>query len=216
MEQQLLGWKNEFGSGKGVHTTTSGFRGCMDSNSRPSGTTPISKRLMDYDWELTESPAGHKQWTCPALAGTVPDAHDSSITHAPTMSTADMAMKMDPIYHEPSPSGSATTPTQLADAFGSCLVQAHTPRHGPSSSLPRFRSSKRRTTLAGPGTSRHCTLSDDGRHRLVKAADHGLRCQHHRPRERRLGLSLHLPAKRHAWRSQRWSNSPRSTERMGR
>jgi len=55
---------------------------------------------MDNDWELTESPSGHKQWHAPALAGTVPDAHDPSITHAPVMSTADMAMKMDPIYNE--------------------------------------------------------------------------------------------------------------------
>jgi catalase-peroxidase len=71
---------------------------------------------MDYDWELTESPAGHKQWTCPALAGTVLDAHDSSITHAPMMSTADMAMKMDPVYGAIS-QRFRDNPAELAEAF---------------------------------------------------------------------------------------------------
>ena len=99
MEQQLLGWKNEFESGTGVHTTTSGFEGAWNS-------TPIQwdnnylETLMDNEWELTESPAGHKQWTAPGLAGTVPDAHDPSVTHAPMMTTADMSLKMDPAYNE--------------------------------------------------------------------------------------------------------------------
>jgi catalase-peroxidase len=99
MEQQLLGWKNGFESGVGVHATTSGFEGAWNS-------TPIEwdnnyfETLMDNEWELTESPAGHKQWTAPALAGTVPDAQRDDVKHAPMMTTADMAMKMDPIYNE--------------------------------------------------------------------------------------------------------------------
>ena len=115
MEQQLLGWKNAFGSGKGVHTTTSGFEGAWTATPTQWDNAYL-ETLMDYDWELTESPAGHKQWTCPALAGTVPDAHDASITHAPTMSTADMAMKMDPIYHEIA-QRFRNNSDQLADAF---------------------------------------------------------------------------------------------------
>jgi catalase-peroxidase len=115
MEQQLLGWKNAFGSGKGVHTTTSGFEGAWTATPTQWDNAYL-ETLMDYDWELTESPAGHKQWTCPALAGTVPDAHDASITHAPTMSTADMAMKMDPIYHEIA-LRFRNNSDQLADAF---------------------------------------------------------------------------------------------------
>ena len=115
MEQQLLGWKNAFGSGKGVHTTTSGFEGAWTATPTQWDNAYL-ETLMDYDWELTESPAGHKQWTCPALTGTVPDAHDTSITHAPTMSTADMAMKMDPIYHEIA-QRFRNNSDQLADAF---------------------------------------------------------------------------------------------------
>jgi len=97
MEQQLLGWKNGFGSGVGVHTTTSGFEGAWNSTPTKWDNNYL-ETLMDNDWVLTESPAGHKQWTAPALAGTVPDAHDPTVKHAPMMSTADMAMKMDPIY----------------------------------------------------------------------------------------------------------------------
>lgn len=115
MEQQLLGWKNGFGSGKGVHTTTSGFEGAWNSTPTQWDNNYL-ETLMDNDWELTESPAGHKQWTAPALAGTVPDAHDPNITHAPMMSTADMAMKMDPIYG-PISQRFRDNPEQLDDAF---------------------------------------------------------------------------------------------------
>ena len=115
MEQQLLGWKNAFGTGKGVHTTTSGFEGAWTATPTKWDNAYL-ETLMDYDWVLTESPAGHKQWTCPALAGTVPDAHDPSVTHAPMMSTADMAMKMDPVYREIS-QRFRNNPDQLADAF---------------------------------------------------------------------------------------------------
>ncbi len=115
MEQQLLGWKNDFESGLGVHTTTSGFEGAW-TKTPTTWDNVYLETLMDNDWELTESPAGHKQWTCPALAGTVPDAHDPTITHAPAMSTADMAMKMDPIYG-PISQRFRDNPEQLDDAF---------------------------------------------------------------------------------------------------
>jgi len=115
MEQQLRGWKNGFGSGVGVHTTTSGFEGAWNSTPTQWDNNYL-ETLMDNDWVLTESPAGHKQWTAPALAGTVPDAHDPSITHAPVMSTADMAMKMDPIYG-PIAKRFRDNPEQLEDAF---------------------------------------------------------------------------------------------------
>ncbi len=115
MEQQLLGWKNSFGSGMGVHTTTSGFEGAWNSTPTKWDNNYL-ETLMDNDWVLTESPAGHKQWTAPALAGTVPDAHDPTVTHAPMMSTADMAMKMDPIYG-PISQRFRDNPGLLDDAF---------------------------------------------------------------------------------------------------
>ncbi len=115
MEQQLIGWKNDFESGFGVHTTSSGFEGAW-TKTPTQWDNDYLEGLMDNEWELTESPSGHKQWTCPALAGTVPDAHDPNLTHAPVMSTADMAMKMDPIYG-PISQRFRDNPDQLADAF---------------------------------------------------------------------------------------------------
>ena len=117
MEQQLLGWKNSFGTGKGVDTISSGLEGAWTP-------TPITwdntyfDVLFGYDWELTRSPAGAQQWTPknPEAQGTVPDAHDPSRTHAPMMSTADMAMKMDPVY-EPISRRFHENPAEFADVF---------------------------------------------------------------------------------------------------
>jgi len=117
MEQLGLGWKNSFGTGKGVDTTTSGLEGAWTP-------TPITwdnsyfDVLFGYEWELTESPAGAKQWTPsnPEAQGTVPDAHDPSRSHAPMMSTADLALKVDPVY-EPIARRFHEHPEELADAF---------------------------------------------------------------------------------------------------
>jgi catalase-peroxidase len=117
IETQGLGWINSFGSGKGVHSITSGLEGAWTPN-------PIKwdngyfETLFGYEWELTKSPAGAHQWKPKgdAGAGTVPDAHDPSKRHAPFMSTADMAMRMDPAYEKISRRFMAN-PQQFADAF---------------------------------------------------------------------------------------------------
>ena len=112
---------------------------------------------MDNDWELTESPAGHKQWTAPALAGTVPDAHDPTITHAPMMSTADMAMKMDPIYG-PISQRFRDNPEQLDDAFARAWYKLLHRDMGPT------------CNFLGPEVPREQTVagSDPGRHRTQR------------------------------------------------
>ena len=115
--EQGLGWKNTFGTGKGVHTITSGIEGAWTPN-------PIKwdngyfDTLLGFEWKLTRSPAGAHQWipTDPAAATLVPDAHDPTKRHAPIMTTADMAMKMDPIY-APISKRFHENPDQLADAF---------------------------------------------------------------------------------------------------
>ncbi len=117
IEEQGLGWKNSFGTGKGGDTITSGIEGAWTPN-------PIKwdngyfETLFGYDWELTKSPAGANQWkpTDPAAATTVPDAHDPAKRHAPMMTTADMAMRMDPIYEKISRRFMAN-PQEFADAF---------------------------------------------------------------------------------------------------
>ena len=99
IEQQGLGWKNTFGSGKGADAVTSGLEGAW-TNEPTKWDNGFLDNLFNYDWELTTSPAGAKQWTPKdaAAEGTVPDAHDPSKRHAPMMLTTDLALKVDPIY----------------------------------------------------------------------------------------------------------------------
>ena len=117
IEQQGLGWKSSFGSGKGVDTITSGIEGAWTATPT-SWDNSYFDTLFGYDWELTKSPAGAHQWVPAngAAADSVPDAHDASRRHAPIMTTADLAMRMDPIY-EPISRRFHENPDQFADAF---------------------------------------------------------------------------------------------------
>jgi catalase-peroxidase len=117
LEQQGLGWKNTFGSGKGVHTISSGLEGAW-TTSPAKWDNNFLDNLYRYEWELTKSPAGAFQWTPkdPAAAGTVPDAHDPSKRHAPMMLTTDLALRMDPIY-APISKRFHENPQAFADAF---------------------------------------------------------------------------------------------------
>jgi catalase-peroxidase len=117
IELMGLGWKNAFESGVGVHTTTSGLEGAWTPTPTKWDNTYFDM-LFGYDWELSSSPAGAIQWTPknPEAKGTVPDAHDPARSHAPMMSTADMALRMDPVY-EPISRRFHQNPAEFADAF---------------------------------------------------------------------------------------------------
>jgi catalase-peroxidase len=117
IEEQSQGWKSSFGSGKGEDTITSGLEGAWT-------TTPTKwsnnyfENLFGYEWELTKSPAGAHQWKPKngGGEGTVPDAHNPAKSHAPVMTTADLAMRVDPIYEKIS-KRFFENPTEFADAF---------------------------------------------------------------------------------------------------
>jgi catalase-peroxidase len=117
IEEQGLGWKNSFGTGSGGDTITSGLEGAWTT--KPAQwTNDYFKHLFEYEWELTKSPAGAQQWTPKGGAGkgTVPDAHDSSKSHAPMMLTSDLALRMDPAYEKIS-RRFYENPAEFADAF---------------------------------------------------------------------------------------------------
>jgi catalase-peroxidase len=99
IEEQGLGWKNALGSDKGVDTTTSGIEGAWTPTPTQCDNS-FFDTLFGYEWELTKSHAGAQQWipTDASAKDMVPDAHDPSKRHAPMMTTADMALRMDPIY----------------------------------------------------------------------------------------------------------------------
>ncbi len=117
LEQQGLGWKSTYRTGTGDDAVTSGLEGAWTS-APTTWDNGFLDNLFGYDWELTTSPAGAKQWT-PKNAeakGTVPDAHDPSTRHAPMMLTTDLALRMDPVY-EPIARRFHEHPEQLTEAF---------------------------------------------------------------------------------------------------
>ena len=133
IEEQGLGWKNTFGSGKGMHTISSGIEGAWTTN-------PIQwdhdylDILFKYEWVLTKSPAGAHQWTPKdaSAAGTVPDAHDPSKRHAPMMTTADLALRMDPVYEKIARHFLAN-PQEFEDAFAKAWYKLTHRDMGPAS-----------------------------------------------------------------------------------
>ncbi|POD77598.1 catalase/peroxidase HPI [Pseudomonas syringae group genomosp. 3] len=117
LEQQGFGWSNKFGTGKGGDTITSGLE--VTWTSTPTQwSNEYLENLFAFDWELTKSPAGAHQWTPKngAGAGKIPDAHDPSKRHAPSMLTSDLALRFDPAYEQISRRFLAN-PEQMADAF---------------------------------------------------------------------------------------------------
>ena len=117
IEEQSMGWKNTYGTGKGVDTISSGLEGAW-SNTPTQWSNNYFKNLFSYEWELTKSPAGAQQWIPKNGMGadSVPDAHDPSKRHAPIMFTTDLALRLDPAYEKVS-RHFYENPDELADAF---------------------------------------------------------------------------------------------------
>jgi catalase-peroxidase len=117
IEEQGLGWKSKFGTGKGDDTITSGLE-VIWTQTPTKWSNNFFRNLFSYEWELTKSPAGAYQWKPKggAGAGTVPDAHDPSKRHAPSMLTTDIALRVDPVYKKISRRFYENL-DQLADAF---------------------------------------------------------------------------------------------------
>ena len=117
LEEMGLGWKNAFGTGKGVHTTTSGIEGAWKPNPT-QWDMGYFDMLFGYEWELVKSPAGAHQWLAKDVKPEhmIPDAHDPSKTHRPMMTTADLSLRFDPIYEKIS-RRFHQNPQEFADAF---------------------------------------------------------------------------------------------------
>ncbi|MXX61968.1 MAG: catalase/peroxidase HPI [Holophagales bacterium] len=117
LEEQGLGWRNTFGSGKGGDTITSGLEGAWTTEPAKWDNN-FFENLFGYEWELTKGAGGAYQWTPKddAAADTVPDAHDPAMRHAPMMLTTDLSLRLDPIY-EPIARRFHENPDEFADAF---------------------------------------------------------------------------------------------------
>ena len=133
IEEQNLGWRNTFGNGHGDATITSGLEGAWTQ--MPTRWSNLYfDNLFNFEWELTKSPAGAFQWKPKdgAAAGTVPDAHDASKRHAPTMLTTDLSLKVDPIYG-PISKRFHENPQEFADAFAKAWYKLTHRDMGPAS-----------------------------------------------------------------------------------
>ncbi|WP_027344699.1 catalase/peroxidase HPI [Hamadaea tsunoensis] len=117
LEEQGLGWRNAYGTGKGGDAITSGLEGAW-TNTPTAWDNSFFQILFGYEWELSKSPAGAHQWKPKdgGGAGTVPDAHDAAKSHAPTMLTTDLSLRFDPVYEQIS-RRFAENPAEFADAF---------------------------------------------------------------------------------------------------
>jgi catalase-peroxidase len=135
IEQQGLGWKNTYGTGKGADTITSGLE--VTWTSTPTRwSNSFFDNLFGYEWELTKSPAGANQWKPKdgAGEGTVPHAHDATKKIAPSMLTTDLALRFDPVY-EPISRRFHEHPDQFADAFARAWYKLTHRDMGPKSLL---------------------------------------------------------------------------------
>ncbi|MGQ0736909.1 MAG: catalase/peroxidase HPI [Acidobacteriota bacterium] len=135
LEAQGLGWPSSYGTGKGADTITSGIEVTWTTTPTKWGNN-FFENLFGHEWELTKSPAGANQWTAKggAGAGTIPDAHDPSKRHAPTMLTTDLSLRFDPAY-EKIARRFYENPQEFADAFAKAWFKLTHRDMGP---LPRY------------------------------------------------------------------------------
>ena len=133
LQEMGLGWRNAYGTGKGDDTISSGLEGAW-TPTPVAWDTSFFDTLFGYEWELSTSPAGARQWvpTDPAAKGAVPDPHDPSKRHAPVMLTTDLALRMDPVY-EPISRRFHENPRGARRRLCEGVVQADAPRHGAAS-----------------------------------------------------------------------------------
>ena len=160
-------------TGKGVDAWTSGFEGAW-TQEPTTWDNGFLDNLFKYDWELTTSPDGKKQWTATdsAAQGTVPDAHDPSKGHSPMMLTTDLALRLDPIY-APISKRFHENPDQLADAFAKAWYKLIHRDMGPVSRLSGPVGS-RAAAVAGPGPPRRSRADRRGGHRCPQGQSPGV------------------------------------------
>ncbi len=215
LEEQGFGWTNSHGNGHGVHTVTSGLEGAWTKDPA-KWDHGFLENLYDYEYELTKSPAGAKQWTPtdPAARETVPDAHDPS--HAARADDAHdgpgAARGPDlRAHHQALP----REPRRARRGVRQGVVQAHPPRHGAHLALPGPAGPRRAADLAGPGARRR-PRADRGRgDRRPEGGDPRVRPLHPPAGRRGLGVGRHLPRHRHARRGQRGAGAAGAAARLG-
>ena len=215
LEQQGLGWKSTYGTGKGADAITSGLEVTW-TDTPTTWDNSFFQILFGYEWELTKSPAGAHQWRPKdgAGAGTVPGPQDASDRRA-----ADDAddRPLAPVRPDLRADLAAFHggPGRVRGRLRPRLVQADPPRHGPGRALPRPGGPVRDADLAGPGSAGDARAHRRRGHRRPQGPDPRLRPVGVSARLGRVGVGLVLPRQRQARRRQRRAHPPRAAERVG-
>ena len=174
LEEQGLGWKNSFGTGKGGDTITSGLEVTW-TTTPTKWSNNFFENLFGYEWELTKSPAGAHQWKPKngAGAGTVPHAHDPSKRIAPSMLTTDLALRFDPAYEKIS-RRFLENPDQFADAFARAWFKLTHRDMGPRARYLGPEVPAEELIWQDPIPAVDHTLIDAAGHRLAQEQDPGV------------------------------------------
>ena len=171
LQEQGLGWRSSFGSGKGRDAITSGLEVTW-TTSPTRWSNNFFENLFGYEWELTQSPAGANQWVAKDGAGanTFPDPQDGTLNRPPTMLTTDLSLRLDPIY-EPISRRFYENPAEFADAFARAWFKLTHRDMGPDPALPRPARAARDADLAGPHPGRDARTGQRRRHRGTQGPD---------------------------------------------
>ena len=214
IEEQGLGWRNTFGSGKAGDAITSGLEVVWTSNPTKWDNN-FFQNLFGYEWELTKSPAGANQWrpTDRAADNTVPDAHDPSKRHAPMMLTTDLSLRVDPIY-EPISRRFYENPDEFADAFARAWYKLVHRDMGPISRYLGPEVAEEQLIWQDPVPAVDHELVD-GEHRGPEEQDHRVRAARVPAGHDRVGVGVDFPRQRQARRGKRRPHPPRSPEGLG-
>ncbi len=215
LEEQGLGWKSSFGSGKGGDTISSGLEGAWKPNPTQWDMGYL-KVLFKYEWELVKSPAGAHQWLAKDVAkeDMVVDAHDPAKKNRPMMTTADLSLRFDPIY-EPIARRYLQNPEAFADAFARAWFKLTHRDMGPRSRYLGPEVPAEDADLARPGTRSRSQADRRERHRRPEGQDPGFRTVRVGTGFDGLGVGVHLPRLRHARRRQRCPHSSGAAEGLG-
>ena len=215
IEEQGLGWVSSFNSGIGGDAIGSGLEVTWSSTPTKWSNT-FFQNLFGYEWELTKSSGGAHQWKPKgdAGAGTVPDAHDPSKHHAPSMLTTDLSLRFDPVYEKISRHFMAN-PDQFADAFASRLVQVDAPRYGPLVTLSRPARSQGAVNLARSYPHSESQTGGQAGHRRLESKDPQIWPFHLQTGQHGVGLRRNIPRQRQARRGQRRATSTGAAKKLG-
>ena len=215
LEEQGFGWKGSYETGKGAHAITSGLEVTW-TTTPTKWSNDFFKHLFEYEWELTTSPAGAKQWKPKngAGAGTVPHAHDTSKKIAPSMLTTDLALRFDPAYEKIS-RRFKENPQEFADAFAKAWFKLTHRDMGPHRALPGPGGSEGAAALAGPGARGRSRADRREGHRRAEEQDPRVGTVHVAAGLHGLGVGVVVPRHRQARRRQRRAHPPRAAEGLG-